>query len=283
MATNPDEVTPQPGTEDEQPDTEQPNPEVNDEQPESEGEPEAPPTVEDVAAEIGWRPKDQFKGPPEQWKPAADFIRASREVQNRYAQDIRGLKSQLDVMARTTADIVQDRLETQRQELTSRYNELVEEGNAAEAFKVSQRLVDIDRRAAQPIPQAPTPEGQEFAERNAHWLGKDMAATARAVEITNSLAAKGVPPADQIRAAERVLRVEYPEYFQGQANGQPRKSAPTVHQPGSRSPGSSNRQKGFSDMPLDAQKVAKDMADRGVIKSADDYVKRYWQNAEGKR
>lgn len=289
MATNPNEVTGgepdetelEPGAEEQQnPDTDG---QQQDEGEGEGGEPQAQPTIEDVASEIGWVPKEEYKGPPEQWKPAADFIRASREIQNRYANDIRGLKTQIDVMARTTADIVQDRLAQQREELTTRYNELVEEGNAAEAYKVAQRIEGLNQRAAQPVPQAPSPEGQEFAARNAHWLGKDQAATARAVEITDTLAAKGVPAADQLRAAERILRLEYPEYFQNQANGQQRKAAPNVNRPGSRSPGNSNRQKGFSDMPPDAQKVAKDMAERGVIKSADDYVKRYWQNAEGKR
>jgi hypothetical protein len=285
VATNADELTPQPGSEDKPVvDNEQDtNTVVDNETPsdDTQEEDEQPPSIEDVAAEIGWRPKDQYKGPPENWKPAADFIRASREVQNRYAQDIKGLRSQIDVMARTTADIVKDRLEAQREELTGRYNELVEEGNAAEAFKVAAKLNKLDERVASPAPTPPSPEGQEFAERNSHWLGKDAAATARAVEITNSLAAKGVPAADQLRAAERILRLEYPEYFQNQRNGQ--RPAPTVHAPGSRSAGQSNRQKGFSDMPMEAQKVAKDMAERGVIANTDAYVKNYWKNAEGKR
>ena len=65
-------------------------------------------------------------------------------------------------------------------------------------------------------------------------------------------------------------------------NGQ-RQEPPRVHQPGNRATAPTNRAKGFADMPAAAQKVAKDMVERGVIPSLDAYVKNYWQNAEGTR
>jgi hypothetical protein len=249
-------------------------------QPEDDGDPDP---VEALASEMGWVPEDRYTGDKAQWKPAADFIKAGREIQRNYARDLTDLRRTVDVMSRTQADLLADRLAEQKRELTENYNNLVEEGDAASAFRVSQQLLDIDRRVSTPPPSAPTPEGQEFAERHASWFNKDQAATARAVQICNELAARGVTdPSAQLRAAERTIRLEYPEYFEGQANGTGRE-APHVNRPGARSPGSSNRAKGFADMPKQAQDIANDMVARGVIKSRDDYVTRYWQNAEGKR
>jgi hypothetical protein len=287
VATNPNELEPPQGGEELEPGAEeqQPNPETNDQEQGGEGEeggePPAVETAEDVARKIGWVPKDEFKGNPDDWKPATDFIISGRDIQRGYATELKGLRSQIDVMARTTADIVKDRLEAQRSELTSRYNELVEEGNAAEAFKVSQRLVDIDRRVATPAPSAPPPEVADFVERNRTWYDVDPAATLRAREVSDKLAARGASVADQLQAAERIVRTEFPDLFQGQRNGQ--RAAPAVHRPGSRSAAPSNKPKGFSDMPLEAQKVAKDMTERGVITNTDAYVKNYWKNVEGKR
>ena len=40
------------------------------------GEGEATPTLEDIAREMGWKPQDEFRGNPEDWKPAHEIGRA---------------------------------------------------------------------------------------------------------------------------------------------------------------------------------------------------------------
>ena len=240
--------------------------------------------VEALASEMGWVPEDKFTGDKSQWKPASDFIRAGREIQRSYARDLTELRRTVDVMSRTQADLLQDRLAEQKRELTEEYNRRVEDGDAAGAFRIGQQLLDVDRRASSPPPAAPSSEGQEFAERHAAWFNKDKAATARAIQVCTELAAQGVDNAAQLRAAERIIKLEYPEYFQGQSNGFGEgRTAPTVAKPGGRSTGGGNRAKGFADMPKQAQDVANDMVARGVLKSREDYVVKYWQNAEGKR
>jgi hypothetical protein len=249
--------------------------------PPEDGDPPSAPSVEELASRMGWRPKEEYDNPDKPWKPAHEFILFTHELERNRHSEIRGLKSQLDVMAKTTADILKDRLEAQRAELTSKYNELVEEGDAAGAFKVSQRLVDIDRRVAQPQQQGPSPAGQEFAQRNSSWFNVDQAATLRAIEITNRLAAQGKSDEEQLQAAERIVRNEFPEHFTDTRNGQ--RQPPAVHRPGSRSPAPSNRQKTFADIPPENQKVARMMVERGSLSSTDEYLKYYLKNLEGKR
>jgi hypothetical protein len=75
------------------------------------------------------------------------------------------------------------------------------------------------------------------------------------------------------------MKQEMPQLFVDQKNGKPPAG---VNPPGSRGAAPSNRQKGFADMPKEAQDIARDMVDRKVIKSTDDYVRNYFANATAK-
>jgi hypothetical protein len=68
----------------------------------------------------------------------------------------------------------------------------------------------------------------------------------------------------QLRIAEQRMKQEMPQLFGEQKNGKPPAG---VNQPGSRGAAPSNRQKGFADMPKEAQDIARDMVERKVIKS----------------
>jgi hypothetical protein len=283
VATQPNEDGEAPGTEELEIETEgQPKPNEA-EGGGDEGE-SAPVALESLAQELGWVPKDQYKGPADAWKPADEFIREGRNIQRNYANELKSLRSTVDTISRTSAQILEDRLEEQRRELTQRFNEQVEEGNATAAFKTSEQLRKLDAQAPQ-VSNGPAPEAQEFIERHSAWFGKDRAATVRAQEICDNLAAKGVPVADQLRAAERTVRLEYPEHFAGQMNGsgQPQRNAPTVNRPGSRSNSGRSGGKTFNDMPREAQDTARRMVENGHLASTDAYAKMYWQNAERKQ
>jgi hypothetical protein len=285
VATNADDVAGTPPVEDGQ---QPPADDQNQQQPQDDGQQGGEVAADDlendpvakIAMEIGWTPKDRYSGPAENWKDAATFIREGRNIQRNDKRELTSLRQQIDVIARTNAEIMADRLAAQRAELTERYNQQVEDGDARGSIQTAQRLIEIENRAKQPVGQpAPSPAAMEFQERNAHWFGKDQAATVRAQSICNDLAARGVTDhAEQLKAAERVLRNEYPEYFTNQQNGQQRPNPPAVSQPGARGAPPTNRQKGFADMPKAAQDIANDLASRGLIPDKQAYVNRYWQN-----
>jgi hypothetical protein len=156
----------------------------------------------------------------------------------------------------------------------------VGDGDPATAFKLSRDIDAAISSAKQPATNAPSPEAQSFADRNATWFNKpgNEYATSRAIEICNTLASQGYTDhGQQLRIAEQRLRQEMPQLFG--MNGKP---APGVNAPGSRTAGPSNRQKGFADMPKQAQDIANDLVARDKIKSTDDYVKNYFANLEGK-
>lgn len=234
----------------------------------------------DLAKEMGWTPRDKFDGPPEAWKPADQFIRDGRDIQRETSRELKAVRSQLDTIAKTSASVVQQQVEERVNQLSVKYQKAVEDGDPATAFKLSREIDNAISTVQQPQTRAPSPEAQSFAERNASWFNKpgNEYATSRAVEICNTLAAQGYTDhGQQLKIAEQRLRQEMPQLFG--MNGKP---APGVNAPGSRTAGPSNRQKGFADMPKQAQDIARDMVDRGVIKATDDYVKNYFANIEGK-
>ena len=233
-----------------------------------------------VAQKLGWVPKDQFTGNPEDWKPAEQFIIDGRDIQRETSRELKSVRQQLDTIARTSASLVEQTVNERVEALTAKYQKAVDDGEAGEAFKLAKEITTITAPQAS-TPQA-TPDAQAFAERNKAWFhqpGHEYA-TARAVAISNELQAAGYTDhATQLQIVEQRLRQEMPQLFKTGMNG---KSAPGVNAPGSRTSGVSNRAKGFSDMPAEAQKIARDMADRQVIKSVDDYAKNYFANLQGK-
>lgn len=224
-------------------------------------EPEA---IVTLARDMGWRPKEEFKGDPEQWKPATDFIRAGHDIQKNLGKELKSLRSTVDTMQRTSTTLLEQRLAEQREELTNRFNAAVEDGDADTARKLS---TQIDKLA--PPKAGPPPEATAFAEKHAAWFNKDPLATALAVETSNKLAHLSV--GEQLAAAEREVRRAYPDLFPA-----PAKRQAAVHDsPRDARPGS--RKQGFANLPPEAQKVALDMEDRLGIKR-DDYAKNYFAN-----
>lgn len=255
------------------------------------GEPQTPETDEpgpydDLARKMGWTPKGEFQGPAEAWKDAETFITDGRDIQRGYAAELKALRTTVDNISRTSQQMVETTVAQREQELIERYNQAVEDGKGADAFKLAGEIHALKAPQAQPAPPA---ESVLFAERNA-WFKRgpadsgDPLATSLAIDVCNRLAAQGYDTATQLEAAEREVKRQYPHLFQGGLNGKPPAG---VNAPGNRGPANrAGQPKGFADMPLESQKVANEMA--GRLSAADPegfktrFAKNYWQNAEGK-
>jgi hypothetical protein len=239
-----------------------------------------PTPYDDLAKDLGWTPKDQYTGPPENWKTAEQFLRDGRDIQRETAREVKSLRTQLDTIAKTSGSIVEQQVRERIASLTDRHNELVEEGKAAEAFQVAEQITALKTGPAA-ARSGPSPAAQDFAQRNASWFNdQNPIAKTRAIEISNRLSAAGYDETTQLAEAEKRVRAEFPELFKDTRNGS--KPQAGVNSPGSRAAPSKSGPKGFVDMPKAAQDVANDMVSRGVIKSKDDYAKNYWANAERK-
>lgn len=250
--------------------------------PTEEPEQPAPNPVEGLAQELGWVPKEQFRGNPDDWKPAEDFIKAGRDIQRTLSRDVRSLREQVDTMGRTSAALLEQQLNEQRARLEHAHREAVAADDPQAARQLASRINELDHvtvQAPQPSNEPPTKEGQDWARRN-RWYGTDTEATAYAQSRAMEYAKQGLSPARQLAAVERDMKELFPEHFP--AAPPANKPPAAVSTATSRASGTSSRAKSFHDLPREAQAVARDMAARGVIPSTEAYVQRYFAEAERK-
>jgi hypothetical protein len=230
-----------------------------------------PPSVEEVAASIGWTPKDKFTGPEEKWKPADQFIIDGRKAERNMKRRLDEMSSTLETVSKTSASIMEEKLREQADALAAKYETAVEAGDtrgAAAALRDHDRVMaKANGRDAAARP-TPARETEEWAAKNARVL-KDPLAQQRAIELCEPYAKANYSAADQLAAIDPILRREFPHLFDD-------KPPPGVEAPRTRSAAPPKRGNTVADMPKEAQEIAKDLADRKLINSPEDYARNYF-------
>lgn len=189
------------------------------------GAPELP-SIEDLAAELGWKPKEQWKGAEEDWKDPATFIRQGQN--NTVIKQLKALQRSHEHLLKTTATTTQRLLDEQAAEINARWQQAVEDGDH-KAVREAER----DLRAVEAQRNRPDPLVAEFQERN-DWYGTDPEATDYAASVSQRLAQQGKTVAEQLDAAEKAVRKRFPELFDDQPAPKQQRQAPQVHAPASR-------------------------------------------------
>jgi hypothetical protein len=228
--------------------------------------------VEKIAAELGWSPKDQWRGEQDKWQDASSFLKAGREITKTVKGELRSVRQTLDTLTRTSADMMADRLAQQKAELEARLDRAVEEGDTAAVRTISREAAQLDAKA----PVTPDATVNDFIARHT-WFNSDPAARAVAVAEAGRLGATGASVSDQLAAAEAAVRRRFPEHFPDAAR-MPAKAPPAVAAPQSRSAAPQSRTKGWDDLPAEAKSMGNSVISR-VGGTKDDFAKRYWSAA----
>lgn len=227
--------------------------------------------AESLASELGWSPREKWRGSEEDWKPARDFLKTTVEVNKARGREIKSLHERVDRIARTSTAMAERAAAEARAEAEARFRQAVDEGDTQAAFKASQDLVQINSQ--QPAADTREPVVIDFMERNQHWLGVDPIATAMVEQIGEVCARQGKNAAQQVEEAEKIIRQRFPEYFEAER----KPKAPHVETSGSRSAQPVRRgPKGYADLPAEAKRAALDFEKRRGT-SREEYAKVYWQ------
>lgn len=223
--------------------------------------------VEEIAAKIGWSPKDKWQGEPDKWRPADEFIIAGRDIQQSSARELRAMREQMERLNGVTETIVRDKVAEAREQWEARLAQAVDDGDLAAVKLAGEQLAKVDT----PRRDGPDPTAAAWVARN-EWFNTDPLAQMRAKEVAERLAKQGMGVKDQLDGAERIVRKEFPELFPA-----PAKPAPGVQTGTGRPSNPTNRIKGFAHMPDEAQKMALDYKERHGVPT-EDFAKRYWAN-----
>lgn len=223
---------------------------------------DTPEPIVNLAKELGWVPKEEFRGDPQIWKPADQFIRDGRDIQQTTARELRSLREQMERMGQVTSTIIEDKVAERDAYWKSQFNQAVEDGDTEKANAL------LDQRPSPKPANVPDVTVQQWVAKNT-WYNADPLAQARAKEVSTQLAHLPVP--EQLAQVERAIRKEFPEHFPA-----PAKPAPGVQTGASRNPNPSNRAKGFAEMPAASQSMARDMVKRHPDLTLEAIAKSYW-------
>jgi len=193
--------------------------------------------VQEQALAQGWVPKEEYKGDPEKWVEAAEFLRrgelfAKIEHQNRELKDVKRALQEITKLHSQVREIEYKRaLDT----LKAQKKTALEEGDA-DAVIAAEKAIDAVRehqRAAQMEPQVQEsgeshPEFVEWKSKNS-WYENDPDLNAWANGLAPRLQAEGLTPSQVLKRLGDEVKVKFPNKFQN-----PRQARPSPVEGGSR-------------------------------------------------
>lgn len=241
-------------------------------------EPAAGHDAETRARVMGWKPKEQFKGDPDKWVPADEFLdrgiaspaimaerlqfmgdrlarqeRDNQAIANRFEEAV-GTINTMTTMLRSSE---KRQYERAKAELEAQREKAVEVGDTATFRRLDTEVRELEKTApavtmAPPVPTTPAPNArttptadnpavQAFYRRNP-WYSRDPELTQEADIIHTGLinARPNLTVEENLAEVERRLRRDFPDRFGTQAAVQPAaiQDNPRREEPGSVSPAS---------------------------------------------
>jgi hypothetical protein len=281
----------------------------------------APPevTVETRARNMGWTPREQFKGDPARWVDASTFV-------DRGERMLPLLQERNRALDKTVTDLKQDSVESKRlladllhrtrraeklgydramRELQAKRSEAVAAGDAEAFNKTEAEIRDLG--AAPEVPAAPAVPAQNTNEPNPvvtawvrrnRWFNADPIANAAAVAALSQVEREfpGDSLEEHLAEVETRIAARFPEHFPGRrraTNGHAEETdvdddtttrrAPAVMPSGSATPRRPGA-RSFEAMPADVraqyERQKRMMAGKGAPLTKEEYAGYYW-DAEG--
>ncbi len=234
-------------------------------------QPELQPTTEDLASEMGWKPQDQWKGDPDKWRPAAEFLRSTVKVNRNLTEKVRSVEDRISRISRMQEIALEKALERQRAELQAEADRAWDENDKGRYREITTQIDQLKVPVEQP---ALSPELDDFKARNP-WFQQDQDATRWAAMRGDELAKQGISPQRQLQIVEREAKQLFPDLYP--AEQAPARPAP-LNKPGARA--GRAVAKGFSSLPAEAQKAADYYVSKGVFKDREEYAKSYFEEQE---
>lgn len=247
---------------------------------------EAPaPSIEDQARDMGWRPKEEFKGEEGRWVDAETFVKRGEEIlpivkanAKRDREALDAAKAEIAEMRKSFSEFKQYHSQTEkraheraRKELERELAEAVNAKDFAAVRSITDDIASLSkdvRTDDQGQPYA-TPDHakalNQWKGENA-WFGSDSVMTAAANAIANELEASGVKGADQLAEVAKRMRAEFPHKFENER----RKAPPAVE--GASPP--RKAAKGWNDLPPEAKATADRWVKQGLL-TREQFVRDY--------
>lgn len=216
---------------------------------------------QEEARKHGWVPKDEWRGAPDRWRPASEFMDIRNNIQRIASEENSNLRAQVAAMQMREAE--RDKRETEarqtleRERLKLEMREARDQQDWDKVDQITERILDL-KLTAVTAPKAPDPaantvirgEFESFVSKNS-WLKDPTLGANFKIEIDAIARNNAAPNASAAfeLAKDRVMRL-YPERFRTAT--QPRHSMGEMG--GTPGPGTNGRS--WADLKPDIRRTA---------------------------
>lgn len=230
--------------------------------------------AEEKAIRLGWVPKDQFKGDPDKWRPAEDFLERGVNMLPLLQRDneklhrgMSRLEKRLEEQNRTfeefqkfTENAEKRAYERARSELESRLDGAIQTADVVAAQQARKELAALENERPKPVEKPREddkpkvdPVFKDWMDENP-WFNSDPALAGYATKVFGQLerTQAGKSHAELLAETKKKVQEKFPEEF---GINPKREAAASVASPNEG--GGSTRKKGktYADLPADAKKA----------------------------
>lgn len=208
-------------------------------------------TYESSAREQGWKPKEEFEGDPDKWRPAKEFVERGElfSKMDNMGKELKETKKALKMLAEHTARVKETEYNRAVQELKALQKRHLEEGRSDEYLQTTELLTDLkaEQKArqvafevqAQQQPQGVDPQFVAWTQKNS-WYNSDaeMRKYADNIGLGYAKANPDIDPNDVLKYVAGEVKIRFKDKFEN-----PNRTKPSAVE-GASSPGGGKREGG---------------------------------------
>lgn len=235
--------------------------------------------VEAQAKNLGWVPKDEFRGDPEQWRDAGEFVKHGEDTLPILRQNLKRMHTKLDDQGRVIKEFAEHHKKVEERAYQKALKKLKEErlvavdkGDTQEFEKKDKEIADLEQDKPEAGDKKVADGFDEWSEDN-NWYGTDIEMSIYADQVGGFLSAnhKNWDSKRVFTEVAKEVKIKFPSKFKNA-----RRSSPSpVESGGMPQDTAGTSGKKYSDLPPEAKKACAGFVKEGLMKQ-DDYVKEYF-------
>lgn len=189
--------------------------------------------VEDRARDMGWRPKEEFKGDESRWVDAETFVKKGEEVLPIIKANFKKTEAELIALKKDVAEFRKYHSETEKRayaralrDLEERQAEAVEANDLKSVRAITKEITDLSKNVRTDGDDNPyaTPDHAKAVSQwkgENPWFESDSVMTAAARVVADELEAAGVRGTEQMAEVAKRIRAEFPHKFENERRRAP--------------------------------------------------------------
>lgn len=179
---------------------------------------------EQKALDMGWRPKEEWDGPEEDFIEAKEFVRRQPLFEKIEHQNkaIKQLSVAFEALKTHHTKVKESEYQRALQSLKTAKRQALQEGETDRALAYEEKIDEVEQQKAEfdaeaakvQVPQEPQahPDFVAWKQKNG-WYNRDVELREFADSYGITLAKKGLPPAEVLEAVAKKVKTAFPEKF----------------------------------------------------------------------